>query len=145
MKYQQQAMFQSSLKKTKSLRSSPIRDNISLILRDKDNPLTAKELMTELKFINLLPNKTSVYRALETLLKMKKIIEVDFLEGQKRYEIAPEKGQKKYHFISNDGQILYLDIQKEVQKLEKQIAKKYNLRINSSVVEFFGETLDTVN
>ena len=108
--------------KLKGYRKSNLRPLILEILLDSQVPLNAKNILQALKKYGEFPNKTTVYREIETLTKEKIIQEVDLYSGAIRYEIIPEDGHRHHLICSKCGIVFYLSPEK-IQKLEKSIQK----------------------
>ena len=99
--------------------------------------MAAMELVDALDARGLSVNKTTVYRELEKLLLKGEISEVDFGEGQKRYEIT--HGDHHHHAVcTNCESVVELEIEPQLEQIQSSVAKQSGFRIQKHLVEFFG-------
>jgi Fe2+ or Zn2+ uptake regulation protein len=118
-------------------RSSFLRDRILEILDLSDEPITVIEILEELKKIKLEPNKTTVYRELETLIKNQVIFEVDFGEGKKRYELATENPHP--HLICTScGSIKCSRLNITIESWLTSFCTQNNFKMSRHTLEFYG-------
>ena len=88
----------------------------------------------------------TVYRTLELLVQMGFVAKLSFGEGKARYELAvnSRKDAQHYHLICvNCRQVIdcasSVEKQEEIfSKIEKELAKKFNFKINSRRIQFLG-------
>jgi Fur family ferric uptake transcriptional regulator len=107
------------------------------ILSTSEKPMAAMELVEALDKRGLSVNKTTVYRELEKLLLKGEISEVDFGEGQKRYEIT--HGDHHHHAVcTNCEAVVELEIEPQLEQIQSSVAKQSGFRIQKHLVEFFG-------
>jgi len=107
------------------------------ILTSADKPMSVMELVQALDERGLSVNKTTVYRELEKLLMKGEISEVDFGEGQKRYELT--HGDHHHHAVcTNCETVVELEIEPELQHIQSTVAQQSGFRIQKHLVEFFG-------
>lgn len=100
-------------------------------------PLDAQALQDFLSDQKLAVNKTTVYRELQFLLEQGIIVEINFGDNKRRYEIAGLAHH--HHLICNNCQgIEDVFVDQDLVKLEKKIAKEKNFAIHSHSLEFFG-------
>ena len=89
---------------------------------------------------------TTVYRTLDLLVSWSVVRKFDFGEGKARYELIdhPNGLGHHHHLICGSCKTIinYTDfIDKEVElisKLEKRLSRKFNFKINSHVIDFYG-------
>ena len=88
---------------------------------------------------------TTVYRTLELLEQMGMVYRFDFRDGRARYELAEGPGVSHHHHLvcTSCGRIIdYEDfVEEEVKVLrqaEQALSKKYNFKINTHQMHFFG-------
>lgn len=106
-----------------------------LVLAEK--PVSAMDLVKSLLALDLPVNKTTVYRELEKLLKKGEISEVDFGEGQKRYELT--HGSHHHHALCmNCHAVVELEIEPQLDILQNAVARQSGFHIQKHSVEFFG-------
>lgn len=83
------------------------------------------------------PGLTTVYRALESLVQLGFVQEVDLGDGEKLYEVV-EPGEHHHHLVCEGcGSSNHLD-QCMVEEFEEAIRSKYGFQIKSHVLEIFG-------
>ncbi|TSC56775.1 MAG: Fur family transcriptional regulator, ferric uptake regulator [Parcubacteria group bacterium Gr01-1014_18] len=114
-----------------------------LEILEKNAPISVPEILSSLKTKKISLNKTSIYRALSTLIKKKLVSEIDLGEGKKRYE-ASSKEDHHHHFLCNTCQHIYhirLD-EMLVSKIEKNIESKNKFSIENHKIEFYGKCGD---
>ncbi len=104
--------------------------NVLDVLRKSKSPVDVSILVEKLKV-----NKTTVYRQVEKLLKNNLIIELEFGDGKKRYELKDENHH--HHLICNRcGRLEDIKLNEEI--IIKDISNKTNFKIESHSLEFFG-------
>jgi Fe2+ or Zn2+ uptake regulation protein len=124
--------------KGKGYRKSSFRENILTYLLKSSSPLSAKEILDSLEADNLFPNKTTVYREIEKLLKERLILEIDLLDGKKRYEIYRTNDHHHHAVCTSCGKVECIDMANDLDAIENQITSKTKFRVESHVLEFFG-------
>lgn len=99
-------------------------------------PLSVAELKTLLGRRGLCPHKTSVYRALNTLLAEGIVKKISFGEVQSRYELA---GMKHHHhaICEKCGEIEDVDCAAGISEIEKALQAQH-FQVSCHSVEFFG-------
>lgn len=80
-------------------------------------------------------NKTTVYRQIDKLIKEGQIIEVDFGEGKKRYEL---KSMSHHHHLICQKCAKLEDVVFEEKDIFSKIEKNTRFKIVSHNLEFFG-------
>jgi Fe2+ or Zn2+ uptake regulation protein len=124
--------------KKKGYRSSNVREAILTILKQNIGPITISVLTIGLEKLGLKPNKTSIYREMDILLKEQVIEEFDLGEGKKRYELKPVKGHHHHLICSNCGKVECLEMDSDLEKLTKQIEHNTNYKISKHNLDFEG-------
>lgn len=118
-------------------RHSKLRDKILEVLDLSDEPITVQDLQKILKDAKLEPNKTTVYRELETLEHNKVINTVDLGEGKKRYELSTESSHP--HLIcTNCGSIKCAKLNITIESWLNSFCGQNNFKMQDHVLEFFG-------
>jgi Fe2+ or Zn2+ uptake regulation protein len=107
------------------------------ILSASPKPMAAMELVEALDKRGLSVNKTTVYRELEKLLLKGEISEVDFGEGQKRYEIT-HGGHHHHAVCTNCESVVELEIEPQLVSIQDSVIKQSGFTIRKHLVEFFG-------
>lgn len=129
--------------KAKGYRKSKLRELIISYLQHNKAPLSALELMDKLLLEDLNPNKTSVYRELETLTNEHIIREVSLMDGKKRYELLIADRDAHSHLVCTEcGSIECLEIDDGLHKVENKISNKHGFKIHNRILEFFGLCLN---
>lgn len=107
------------------------------ILAATEKPMAAMELVEALDQRGLSVNKTTVYRELEKLLLKGEISEVDFIDGQKRYEMT--HGDHHHHAVCIKCEtVVELEIEPQLARIQSTVAEQSGFKIQKHLVEFFG-------
>ena len=116
---------------------TPVRSALISIFRKNTSPLSISELLEKLKSLNLKPNKTTVYREIDFLIKQNLISGVDFGEGKKRYEGS--SGAHHHHIICvNCKKIKDVQMDRDLDLFNAKIAKQAGYKPAGHSLEFFG-------
>lgn len=119
-------------------RITKVREALLSTLEKVHSPVTVAELIESLKTLGLPVNKTTVYRELEFLMKTDFILEVDFREGKKRYELRVD-GHHHHHLICRDCKdISCVALCDDLKTMERQITRRYGFKVSEHLLEFFG-------
>lgn len=99
---------------------------------------SAQELYFDLKAKDAdAPGLTTIYRALESLVKLELVQAVDMGDGEKRYE-AVEAGEHHHHLVCEVcRKSVHLD-ECIVESLEAKVLSQHGFRIKSHILELFG-------
>ena len=88
---------------------------------------------------------TTVYRTLDLLEQMGLINKFDFGDGRSRYELSQGPQWRHHHHLvcTKCGRIIdYTDFVTEevklLSKIEESLSKKYNFKINTHQLHFYG-------
>jgi Fur family transcriptional regulator, ferric uptake regulator len=88
---------------------------------------------------------TTIYRTLEILYNLGLIRRYDFGDGKARYEMSYGLGVKHHHHLvcRKCGKIIdYEEMMEEESKLmkelEKKLSRKYNFKIDTHQIHFYG-------
>jgi len=101
------------------LRVTPLKQGILKILGKGNGPLSIPDIQARLKKMKLNPNKTSLYRELETLANVNVVEETQLFQDLRTYELK-KKGGHHHHFICEVCKEVF-DFQNE--QLERTIIK----------------------
>lgn len=101
-------------------------------------PLSATQIIGTLQGRAIRVNKTTAYRELEFLQAAGVIRELDLLDGKKRYELLQGTGHHHHFVCTNCRSVHCVDIHCGVGEIEAAVAAKYNVTVQSHVLEFFG-------
>ncbi len=100
------------------------------VLSQSNTPIDVASLVNKIKV-----NKTTVYRQIDKLIKDGKIVEVEFGDGKKRYEL--KSLGHHHHLVCKNCGILE-DISFNEETILKEVSKKTDFLIESHSLEFFG-------
>lgn len=115
-----------------------IRRSLIQLFARADHPLSGGEIIVFLEEQKLHPNKTTIYRELEFLLSQGVIVELDFGEGKKRYELA---GLPHHHHLicTRCGSIEEVALaEHDLLEQERELYKERGFKVSKHVLEFFG-------
>jgi Fur family transcriptional regulator, ferric uptake regulator len=119
------------LKKSR-LKITSIRIKLISIFKVSGSPLTVSDLLSKIK-----ANKTTIYREINVLLKSNLLIEVDFADGIKRYELSSLNHH--HHLIClKCRQVQDITINENLSEEEVKISKIKNFKVLKHNLEFFG-------
>ena len=122
---------------TNGHRITAVRSLIIDLLHKNQKPTTALELQNLITKKLRPVNKTTIYRELELLLNNNIIVEINFGDNKKRYEIA---GLPHHHHLvcSNCDKVEDVFIDRDLHQLEQKITKEKSFTVHSHSLEFFG-------
>jgi Fur family ferric uptake transcriptional regulator len=122
------------------------RDAVLDVLSQADEHLSAEDIYMKIHPIHPGIGLTSIYRTLGILVNIGMVHKFDFGHGRARYELAEHPGGRGHHHhlvCTGCGRVIdYTDfIDEEVallKKTEEGLSKKYNFRIDSHLIQFYG-------
>jgi len=121
------------------------RQAILNVLAENPRHLSAEEIFLSVHEDYPGIGLATVYRTLNLLAQMGLIFKFYFGDRQNRYELASETTKEEHHHIvcSRCARIIdYNDFIEEeikfVKKLKAELSKKYEFRINSHQIHFYG-------
>jgi Fe2+ or Zn2+ uptake regulation protein len=122
----------SELFKKHNLKNTKVRRDVFEIFANTNHPIDAVELTECIKV-----NKTSIYRELKVLLAKGLILEIDFGDGKKRYELS---SLDHHHHLVCTGCKSVSDVQlsKDLSAEEELIEKEKSFKVQRHNLEFFG-------
>jgi Fur family ferric uptake transcriptional regulator len=124
-------LHKSGLKRTRALCAT--LDFLSI----HSEPVTAAMIIDHLHQEHILANKTTVYRQLDQLKKNGILLELDFGDLQKRYELVCD--DHHHHLICTKcGRVLDIRLRQELDEEEARIARETGFSIERHALEFFG-------
>ncbi len=125
--------------KERGARMTSVRTCMIEIFSKKKNPVSAFEILEELKKYGLRVNKTTVYREIAFLLEGKVINQISLGEEQNRYELFEEH---HHHLVCQNCRRIEEIESKEIEKLLLSVEKKMKQKNKFSKIlhslEFFG-------
>ena len=124
--------------KEQGFRITKVRRALVELIADASQPLSAIDLLAELSIRDLSVNKTTVYRELDFLLLHHAIIEIDLLDGMKRYELLRSEEHHHHLVCTKCRKIQCIEMNNDLDDLEKRIRRRHQFRVESHILEFFG-------
>lgn len=123
--------------KQKKFKITKVRSGIVGQFSVAKSPLSAKELLDFFHSTGLKINKTTVYRELTFLLTENIIKEIEFGEGQKRYEL--EDFKHHHHLIClKCRKVEDIELKTDLENEEKRFLKENGFKVINHSLEFFG-------
>lgn len=124
------------------MRLTKVREALAEIFCQTERPLTVPEILVKLEQSNLRPNKTTVYRELEILIKNEILKEVYFNDDKKRYELDRDH---HHHLVCKQcGEVIEIECDHSFELQVEAVAKKNNFVIETESLEFFGQCKNCV-
>lgn len=121
----------SAVKKS-GLRITPAKKNLLQLFLSAATPITALDILRQMDI-----NKTSVYRAIDSLLETGIICEVDFGDSIKRYELT--RKDHHHHLIClRCKSVTEYPVSDQLEQIENQISRKTKFTVQRHTLEFFG-------
>lgn len=100
-------------------------------------PLSADDLIKRLTKKGLHPNKTTIYRELDSLCVGGFVKEIQLGFGCRMYEVT-SLGHHHHLVCTVCEKVEDVSIDKDMDRYEKNISKKTSFKISSHSLEFFG-------
>lgn len=123
--------------KDRGHRLTKARRLILAILWSSRRPLSASEILSRCSRRKIKVDKTTVYREIAFLKALEMVREVQFGEGQQRYELTPE--DHHHHIVCvRCRRVDDIVLEKDLDRAEKKIARLKSFRVISHSLEFFG-------
>jgi Fe2+ or Zn2+ uptake regulation protein len=120
------------LLKEHNLKNTKVRRDLFQIFSKAGHPIDAVELTESLKV-----NKTSIYRELKVLLAKGLILEIDFGDGKKRYELSSL--DHHHHLVCTSCKsVSDVQLSKDLSAEEELIEKEKSFKVQRHNLEFFG-------
>lgn len=118
-------------------RMTPIRRGIVGVVSDDHHAHTAAEILAELSKKGMKPNKTTVYRELESLCGDGVMQEIRLVEGPVAYELATD--EHHHHAVcSSCHSITEVEFTHDFEAIEHRLAKTNGFRVQGHAVSFTG-------
>ena len=125
--------------------TAPRRAVLNILSKDMNHP-TIEEIYLQVHEDYPSIGMMTVYRTLDLLVDWGIVHKFDFSEGKARYELIdhPEGLGHHHHLICQKCKkiINYTDFINEeiklIKKLEEQLEKKHQFKINNHIIEFYG-------
>ncbi|WP_369017996.1 transcriptional repressor [Thermatribacter velox] len=125
-------------------RPTPSRCAILEVFEEGKRHLSAEEVYEQLRRKNKKVGIATVYRNLDLLSRMGILRRVNFGDGREHYELVQPSETHHHHLVCvNCGRVIdyseLMDEEREfLDRLEKELEKKHNFRIQSHQVYFYG-------
>lgn len=125
----------------KGFKITKIRSGIVERFMNSKVPLSANDLIEYFHTQEIKVNKTTIYRELTFLLSENFIKEIEFGEGQKRYEL--EDFKHHHHLIClNCRKVQDIELKTDLEKEESRFLKQNQFKVINHSLEFFGYCKD---
>jgi Fur family transcriptional regulator, ferric uptake regulator len=124
--------------KGQGFRITKVRRALLDILTTASHPMSVPELLPALAKCDLMVNKTTVYRELDFLLENQIVLELDLLDGAKRYELLQPDHHHHHLVCTKCGMIECVEMHHDLDEIEARIATNHKFKVSSHVLEFFG-------
>ena len=113
-----------------------MKEAMQLFFKEQNAPVDYTQILDDLERKGLKVNKTTVYRQLDSFVRIGMIQEFDFGEGKKRFEISRIH---HHHLIcSRCNHVQCTEIQEDFSEQEANIFQKSHFRVTGHMLEFFG-------
>ncbi len=123
--------------KQKKFKITKVRSGIVTQFTQAKSPIAAKDLLEYFHQQGMKINKTTVYRELAFLLSENIIKEIEFGEGQKRYEL--EDFKHHHHLIClKCRKVEDVELKTDLNKEETRFLKENGFKVVNHSLEFFG-------
>lgn len=100
-------------------------------------PLSVPDILDYLAQKGMEPNKTTVYRELDFLMKEGVVVEIEFGDGKKRYERADLPHH--HHLICRVcKRVVDVELDVDIHSVEERIGNEHGFVDVEHVIEFFG-------
>lgn len=121
------------------MRSTKLKQLTQQILENAESPVSVPDILEALRVLKISANKTTIYRELESLMQQGVIIELDFGEGKKRYEV----NQKHHHHLicerCNTVEHIELDeLEDTLQTTQSKLSNQTSFKVTHHTLELFG-------
>lgn len=124
----------------RGLRVTDARVALLEILTVSPEPMTAPSLHAALILHGVSANKSTVYRDLDRFVEEELVDELDFGEGQKRYERTTTP---HHHAVCTEcNRIAHIELPSHLATEEAFLMARYGFRVDSHALEFFGTCAD---
>lgn len=118
------------------IKSTEARIEVLKIIKNAKKPIDSASIIEEMEKKSPETNRVTIFRVINLFAEEGIINKCEFEEGKARYELS---SLPHHHHIvcSNCGKIE--DIEGcEISEVEAQLEKRFNFKINSHRLEFFG-------
>ena len=114
------------------------RAMLEIVLESKA-PITVGDILELLSKERINANKSTVYRELSFFMEERLVLEIDLLDGKKRYEARDDEDHHHHHLVCTECKhVSCVDICTELESMENRIKKQYDFTVTGHVFELFG-------
>lgn len=122
------------------LRITPLKEALLSILETKAQPLSVVELQSALKKHRLRPNKTSLYRELQTFVEIGIVEEFQHISGVRSFELS-KFGEHHHHFMCEACEDIIDFENEEIEELIKKTEsslKRKGMSVSAHALNLYG-------
>ena len=130
-------IFKSALR-TQGYKITKNRIAILEYLQTTNKPLSAEEILIHIQRDHQNVVKTTIYRELEFLIKIKFVSEVEFGDGKKRYELSLNKPHHHHVICRSCKRVEDIPLESDFESTQDDIEKLTNFKLTGHMLEFFG-------
>jgi Fur family ferric uptake transcriptional regulator len=117
-------------------RTTKIRVALADMFMNSTAPLSASDILDRFARNGLRPNKTTVYRELDSLERARILEAIDFGDGTRRFEASLNH---HHHLVClHCKTITDVSLQRDLHDEEQRIGERHNFTIQRHALEFFG-------
>lgn len=123
------------------------RKAVLMVLNETSKHLSAEDIYLAIHKSYKDIGFATIYRTLDLLVQMNLVNRFEFGDGKARYELIYERKEEPTHhhhlICTRCGKVIdYSDfIEEETKKIERiecELSKKYNFRIDRHIIQFYG-------
>jgi Fe2+ or Zn2+ uptake regulation protein len=118
-------------------RDSRLKRRIIELIFLSQKPISVPDIIQKLDIEKVPYNKSSLYREIDKLLSEEIIIEIDLLDGKKRYELNNHI-HHHHALCTKCGSVICVDIPNNLEEVEAKLLQKKGFKVTGHVLEFFG-------
>lgn len=123
-------------------RLTRVRKAVVEAICSSKSPLSAADLSELLDKKEIGANKTTIYREIDFLVEKGIAVELDLMDGRKRYELNSKGGQHHHLVCTKCHDIKCVEMEADLDLIEKKIQQSHQFKIQNQVREFFGICAD---
>lgn len=125
--------------RAQGFRITKIRHSMIEVFASLQQPISAPELLDVIARRHSSVNKTTIYRELDFLADEKVLLEIDLLDGVKRYELLHHDHHHHHLVCTSCRAIRCVEVpHNDLHALEEKIRESHEFTVRSHVLEFFG-------
>ncbi|CAN5128173.1 Fur family transcriptional regulator [soil metagenome] len=126
--------------KARGFRTTKLRTALLDVLQESNSPLSVPEMQEILATRGLTPNKTSLYREVETLLQ-NEVAEESTISGVRKIYVS-DSGQHHHHFVCIKCEetqcVEETALEKALHAVEKGLAEDHGMLVTGHDLTFYG-------